>query len=211
MKCLAIHKYWSLTFMPLLMWQLEQDASVMDIQINVWTAQVNNHHEKTNISFYRTNSFLSKNVITNITNSQNLIQNSNIIPCETFIAGLNGERTWVCECKHFTDGQDCEKCLPFYNDAPWGRATSKNVHECKRKYNTDFDFDLFLFIYFNVYYWAIVYRLKSYIPMHSPGHRSMLHTKNARTCIWKSTNQIQTIHGQTRFVFMCIDSLKPEN
>lgn len=39
----------------------------------------------------------------------------------------------MCECKHFTDGPDCEKCQPFYNDAPWGRATSKNVHECKGK------------------------------------------------------------------------------
>lgn len=47
--------------------------------------------------------------------------------------GINGERTRVCECKHFTDGPDCEKCLPFYNDVPWGRATAKNVHECKRK------------------------------------------------------------------------------
>lgn len=45
--------------------------------------------------------------------------------------GLNGERKKVCECKHYTDGSDCEKCLPFYNDAPWGRATSKNAHECK--------------------------------------------------------------------------------
>lgn len=43
----------------------------------------------------------------------------------------------MCECKHFTDGQDCEKCLPFYNDAPWGRATSKNVHECKGKFNEE--------------------------------------------------------------------------
>lgn len=49
-------------------------------------------------------------------------------------AGLNGQSTRVCECKHFTDGPDCEKCLPFYNDAPWGRATNKNVHECKRMY-----------------------------------------------------------------------------
>ena len=46
--------------------------------------------------------------------------------------GLNGERKKVCECKHFTDGPDCDKCLPFYNDAPWGRATSKTAHECKR-------------------------------------------------------------------------------
>lgn len=45
--------------------------------------------------------------------------------------GLHGERRKVCECKHYTDGPDCEKCLPFYNDTPWGRATSKNAHECK--------------------------------------------------------------------------------
>lgn len=56
---------------------------------------------------------------------------------------MNGERTRVCECKHNTDGLDCEKCLPFYNDAPWGRATSKNVHECKRKSN--FIFPSFFF------------------------------------------------------------------
>lgn len=48
--------------------------------------------------------------------------------------GLNGMRTRVCECKHFTDGPDCEKCLPFYNDAPWGRSTARDVHECKSKY-----------------------------------------------------------------------------
>lgn len=47
--------------------------------------------------------------------------------------GLNGERTRVCDCKHNTAGADCERCLPLYNDAPWGRATGKNVHECKRK------------------------------------------------------------------------------
>lgn len=49
------------------------------------------------------------------------------------LTAINGERTWVCDCKHNTDGQDCDKCKPFYNDAPWGRATSKNVHECKGK------------------------------------------------------------------------------
>lgn len=48
--------------------------------------------------------------------------------------GLNGMRTRVCECKHFTDGPDCEKCLPFYNDAPWGRSTARDVHECKSKF-----------------------------------------------------------------------------
>lgn len=45
--------------------------------------------------------------------------------------GLNGERTRVCECKHNTDGPDCERCLPYYNDVEWKRATSKDVNECK--------------------------------------------------------------------------------
>ncbi|CAG0891651.1 unnamed protein product [Darwinula stevensoni] len=43
-----------------------------------------------------------------------------------------GEMQPICNCSHFTDGVDCEKCLPFYNDAPWGRATKDGVHECKR-------------------------------------------------------------------------------
>lgn len=69
------------------------------------------------------------------------------IICFDHVLGLNGERTRVCECKHFTDGQDCEKCLPFYNDAPWGRATSKNVHECKRKFQIN-RYIYFIFSYF---------------------------------------------------------------
>ncbi|CAG9855702.1 unnamed protein product [Phyllotreta striolata] len=37
----------------------------------------------------------------------------------------------ACKCEHNTDGPDCERCLPFYNDAPWGRAGVKSAHECK--------------------------------------------------------------------------------
>lgn len=47
---------------------------------------------------------------------------------------MNGQRTLVCECKHNTDGQDCDKCLPLFNDVEWRRATSKDVNECKRKF-----------------------------------------------------------------------------
>lgn len=36
-------------------------------------------------------------------------------------------------CEHNTAGRDCERCLDFYNDAPWGRASPTNVHECKGK------------------------------------------------------------------------------
>lgn len=49
--------------------------------------------------------------------------------------GMNGELKLVCECRHNTDGPDCEKCLPLYNDVKWKRATSTEVNECKRKLN----------------------------------------------------------------------------
>ncbi|XP_058058444.1 laminin subunit gamma-1 [Anopheles bellator] len=67
----------------------------------------------------------------------------------TTSTGLEGQRTRVCKCMHYTDGPDCDRCLPFYNDAPWGRATSKNVHECKpcncNGYSTKCFFDRHLY------------------------------------------------------------------
>ena len=44
----------------------------------------------------------------------------------------------VCDCKHNTDGRDCEKCKPFHYDRPWARSTARQPNECVGMYNRTF-------------------------------------------------------------------------
>ncbi|GFY79495.1 laminin subunit gamma-1 [Trichonephila inaurata madagascariensis] len=73
---------------------------------------------------------------------------------ECLLVSDNPQMPWEthlsCRCEHNTAGHDCEICLPFYNDQPWGRATSTDVHECKacncngRSNSCYFDVELWL-------------------------------------------------------------------
>lgn len=36
----------------------------------------------------------------------------------------------ACDCRHNTDGTNCEKCKRFHYDKPWKRATPDNPNEC---------------------------------------------------------------------------------
>ena len=38
----------------------------------------------------------------------------------------------VCICHHNTEGADCQRCLPLYNNKPWSRATSEKAQECEK-------------------------------------------------------------------------------
>nr|XP_033819514.1 netrin-3 [Geotrypetes seraphini]XP_033819515.1 netrin-3 [Geotrypetes seraphini] len=36
----------------------------------------------------------------------------------------------VCDCKHSTEGPECDRCKPFHYDRPWQRATVREANEC---------------------------------------------------------------------------------
>ncbi len=39
----------------------------------------------------------------------------------------------VCDCKHNTAGDECERCQDFHYDRPWARATQRDANECVGK------------------------------------------------------------------------------
>ncbi|KAL4658270.1 netrin-3-like [Arapaima gigas] len=36
----------------------------------------------------------------------------------------------LCDCKHNTEGPDCNRCKAFYHDRPWQRASLQDANEC---------------------------------------------------------------------------------
>ena len=56
----------------------------------------------------------------------------------------DGKSKLKCKCEHNTDGDDCDKCLPLFNDTPWKRATRFSANPCSRESAIDMRIVLFL-------------------------------------------------------------------
>ncbi|XP_057674386.1 laminin subunit gamma-3 [Corythoichthys intestinalis] len=57
--------------------------------------------------------------------------NGHASECVRADSGKDGEGL-VCACQHHTEGDDCQRCQPFYRDRPWARATGESANECLR-------------------------------------------------------------------------------
>ncbi|XP_065226711.1 laminin subunit gamma-1 [Planococcus citri] len=57
--------------------------------------------------------------------------NGHASDCIKSVGQGNAAARFTCRCEHNTAGPDCNECLPFYNDAPWQRASQEDAHECK--------------------------------------------------------------------------------
>ncbi|XP_053551238.1 netrin-3 [Bombina bombina] len=44
--------------------------------------------------------------------------------------GKDKEGRLVCDCKHNTEGPECDRCKPFHYDRPWQRANAREANEC---------------------------------------------------------------------------------
>ncbi|CAF1193296.1 unnamed protein product [Rotaria sordida] len=61
----------------------------------------------------------------------------------------NSDGRLVCDCKHNTAGDECERCKDFHYDRPWARATQRDANECVvcncNKHSTKCRFNLELY------------------------------------------------------------------
>ena len=63
----------------------------------------------------------------------NKIDDSNrvITLCKNFRCVIGKEGKPVCDCKHGTEGETCNRCKPFFHDRPWKRGLKNKPNECK--------------------------------------------------------------------------------
>ena len=48
---------------------------------------------------------------------------------------VSGEdKRLACQCRHNTEGRECERCKPFFTDRPWARGTPQEANECRGRW-----------------------------------------------------------------------------